>query len=193
MKKSKSLFIKNVITSPRTMGAIVPSSARLAESLVLYSNIENSSVVVELGTGTGVITREILKKLPFGVTFFALELNKEMFDATLKTCPEAVVFNDCASNVGHYLLRFGVEKCDRIISSLPWSSFDSHLQEKLLSAAVRSLAKDGVFVTYAYVGTTLMPSGRRMRRMMSSLFSTVEISEITWGNLPPAYIYRCRL
>src|SRR5262245_39932479 len=52
-------FIKVMITNPRETGAIIPSSKHLAE--VMASQVLRQGNILELGAGTGVVTRELLR------------------------------------------------------------------------------------------------------------------------------------
>ena len=58
----KENFLLQYITHPRTVGAILPSSKRLARKMVESIDFENAKCIVELGPGTGVFTENILKK-----------------------------------------------------------------------------------------------------------------------------------
>ena len=120
-----------------------------------------------------------------------MELNKEFALLTKKTNPSAEIYNDCASKLPHYLKINGKERCETIISSLPWSSFDEELQDKLINTIFKSLDTNGRFVTYAYVGAHFLPNGQRMRKKLSTLFTNTTTSKIIWRNFPPAFVYIC--
>ena len=60
------LFLSHFRKSPRTVGAIAPSSQRLARAMLDGLTLEPGSRVVELGPGTGAIKREIARRLPPG-------------------------------------------------------------------------------------------------------------------------------
>ncbi len=55
-------FIKQYIKNPKTVGAIAPSSEKLAYKMVEDINFLNASCIVEYGSGTGVFTEKILSK-----------------------------------------------------------------------------------------------------------------------------------
>jgi len=74
-------FLKNFIKSPGTIGAIWPSSPFLAKMITSDIGLEKAPVIVELGPGTGVFTSRILDMKKAKSKFFAVELNKELYDA----------------------------------------------------------------------------------------------------------------
>ncbi|MFD8717392.1 rRNA adenine N-6-methyltransferase family protein [Streptomyces sp. NPDC059629] len=60
---------------PLTTGAMAASSRRLARAMTQHTGLETARLVVELGPGTGVFTREILRQLPADGRLVAIELN----------------------------------------------------------------------------------------------------------------------
>ena len=86
----------------------------------------------------------------------------------------------------------GVTAVDCIISGLPWASFDSDLQKKIMTGVTTSLREGGTFATFAYLHGFLLPAAWRFRRSLQDTFSEVRQSKVVWWNLPPAFVYRCR-
>ena len=62
VKRSKLVFLKQILRNPFGIGAVVPSSQRLARLMVERIDPQTSDVIVELGPGTGVFTRELLAR-----------------------------------------------------------------------------------------------------------------------------------
>jgi len=54
-------FIMAFLRNPRQIGALIPSSERLAQAMIADVDPETDSVL-ELGPGTGVITQALLEK-----------------------------------------------------------------------------------------------------------------------------------
>ncbi len=61
---ARRAFLAAALRRPGTVGAIVPSSARLAEVLAAIVPRAGSPVVVELGPGTGAVSAVIAQRLP---------------------------------------------------------------------------------------------------------------------------------
>ena len=57
------LMLGRFVRSPRTVGAVAPSSRALAEEMVQGLDLSGAANVVELGPGTGVVTRAIAERL----------------------------------------------------------------------------------------------------------------------------------
>lgn len=184
-------FFTQFIFHPTKTGAILPSNEKLCELMTDMADLGNVSTVVELGSGTGVITEKILNKKGPDTKFFAMEINPAFVEATLRRCPGATVYQSSAENARFYLEVNGESGCDRIVSSLPWSTFNGETQELILNSIYETLNPGGKFLTYAYSLGLLFPSAWRLRRLLRSKFDKVIKSSIVWSNIPPAFIYIC--
>ena len=71
-------FKKNMFDT----GAVLPSSKGLSKFITDIVDLQQKKTVVELGSGTGIFTKEISKKLSTEATFFALELNEYFANQT---------------------------------------------------------------------------------------------------------------
>lgn len=186
------MFIKQMFTNPGNTGAIVPSSNELAERMVEYADLKPDSVIAELGPGTGVFTRHILRHLLPEQRFFAVEVNPKFVKTLHRQLPKLHIHEGCASKLPEIAMEEGVEQVDRIISGLPWAIFPRELQDHILDNMLAIMPEGGVFVTFAYLQGLVMPSGRKFKKNVKKRFSKVESSAVIWKNVPPAIIYRCR-
>ncbi len=182
-------FLKQFVRYPTLTCAIAESCKELAELITDTAELSQASMVVEFGSGTGVFTEKILEKISGNAQAFSLEINEDFVKETRRRCPEAIVYFDSAVNVAPYLKEAGVEKCDRIISGLPWASFPEKIQDQILDTVADILEPGGKFLTFAYVHGLCLPAGRRFRKNLFSRFQTVLATRIIWQNLPPAFVY----
>jgi phospholipid N-methyltransferase len=167
-------FFTQFIINPARTGAVLPSSDGLCEYMTDLAGLNDVSTVIELGSGTGVITEEI---------------NPAFVEATKNKCPDAIVYQSSAENVMKHLEMHGESGCDRIISSLPWSTFKGETQQLILDSIYDVLKPGGIFLTYAYVLGVVAPAAWRFKKKLYAKFDKVETSRIVWNNIPPAFIY----
>src|SRR5512136_1763314 len=80
------LFLGALVRNPRSVGAIVPSSVHLARRMV--TELAPGSRVVELGPGTGVITREILARTGQSGSVLAVDTDRAFVDRICRTWPD---------------------------------------------------------------------------------------------------------
>ena len=200
-------FFKEFIKHPTKVGAIAPSSAELAQEMMLQAHISQSQNVAEFGAGTGVFTKEILRILPLSGKFIAIEQNPAMvallhqnLKQSAKDCAPELrermihppIYCDTVENLPKLMEKNGVLQLDSIVSGLPWATFDEDLQNRLLGVAIDSLKSGGYFVTFAYLQGLMVPAGQRFAHKIKAQFSSVNKSRIVWGNLPPAFVYCCQ-
>ena len=185
-------FLGQFLRRPGTVGAVAPSSRWLARRMVEWLDWQEVHTVAEYGPGTGVFTREILSRLSPEGTFIAFEANKEIAAFWRSQFPEQRLYCGSAAKVGEELSRLGHSQLDAVISGLPWAAFPESLQREILDATLAVLRPGGYFATFAYLQGLLLPAGIRFRRLLKENFAEVETSPVTWLNLPPAIVYRCR-
>jgi phospholipid N-methyltransferase len=185
-------FLGAFLRAPFKTGAVAPSSRWLAARMVEDVGLASARTVVELGPGTGAITRAIVPELGTTTLFVAVEYNPGFAAELKRRFPRATVVNDTAERLPELLAEQGRERADCVLSSLPFAAFPHGLQRRLLDAALRSLVPGGLFVTYAYVPAAWLKPGRLLRSLLSSRFERVDTTPIVWRNLPPAFVYRCR-
>lgn len=185
-------FIAAFAARPGIVGAIVPSSQRLGRQMVEWIDWSNVKTVVECGPGTGVFTAHVLSHMVPGTEFFAVEIDPNFVEGLRKRFPGLRVYHDDVVNLRHLCTRTGVQEVEAIISSLPWASLSDEVQTSCLDAMCAVLGPRGRFATFAYVSGLLMPAARRFRHKLYERFSEVRISQTTWLNLPPAFVYQCQ-
>ena len=187
----RSLFFQQSLRRPTVTGAVAPSSAALARRMVERVDFRAATVIVEYGLGTGVFTREVISRLRPDAAFLAFELNPELAAVVRQRFPEVLIYEDSAARIEHYLHLNGRDHVDAVVSGLPWAAFPDHLQDEILDPTIRLLRTGGTFSTFAYLQGLALPAGIRLRRLLKSRFSRVEVSPVTWLNVPPAIVYWC--
>lgn len=183
-------FMKEVIRTNKSTGALAPSSRALADAVTDMANLKGQKVIVEYGPGNGVFTEVILQKKDPDAFFIAMEVNPEFVKLTQQRCPGCRVVEDSASNTLNYLREAGHEHCDVIISGLPWTRFEEPLQDEILEATFDALKPGGRFVTFAYSFSPHLPSGRRFfKSKLPVKFARISRSAPIWNNFPPAVVF----
>ncbi len=182
-------FLQQFARRPSKTGAIAASSESLSHLITDTAELENASVVIEFGPGTGVFTEKIRQKISDGTEFFAIECNEHFAELTRSRCPDVVVYHDCATTAGKHLQAHGHSQCDCVICGLPWASFDEELQDRLLDTITEIIKPNGRFLTFAYLQGLLLPAGARFKKKLHSRFSRVETTRTVWRNIPPAFVY----
>jgi phospholipid N-methyltransferase len=154
--------------------------------------LAQARAVVELGPGDGPVTNVLRERLAGrSRVFFALEINAAMCQRLRERFPDVPVYCDSAAEMRRYLDLHGVERADLVVSSIPWASFDPRKQEEIMRKILDCMAPGGRFVTFTYVTSLALASGKRFRSFLERSFGRVRLSPVVWRNLPPAIVYDC--
>jgi phospholipid N-methyltransferase len=147
-------MLAKFLKSPRTIGCLTPSSTSLARAMAGMISPNCSDRVVELGSGTGSITSQILMRLPSASLLTCLEIDQQMCSQFRNSFPGIDLMERDCREIGSI---FAGQKIANIVSSLPYRSLpratsDSIFEQKIAlsnSQTVISLfTYDSVFSKY---------------------------------------------
>lgn len=183
-------FLEAVARAPAGVGAIAPSSPALAEMMVRLAHVEPGDRIVELGAGTGPMTRALRAAHPDN-PLLVLEPDAGLATKCRENAPGADVVESYAQDMRRLITERGWPHVDRIVSSLPFAGWSATLQRDVFDAILDVLKPGGRMVTFTYAHSPYLPAGRRARGVLETRFDRVTTSPMVWGNVPPAFVYVC--
>lgn len=179
-------FILQYILNPRTVGAVLPSSSRLAKKMVENIDFSKVKCIVEYGPGTGVFTEELIRRRNKNTIFFIIEYNEKFYKLLkdrYKNEKNIFIVNDSAENIDKYLKINNIEDVDYVVSGLPFASLPKEVSINILKETKKLLDNGGEFITFQY---TLFK-----KDFINKYFKDICIKrEIK--NIPPAYVLSCK-
>jgi phosphatidylethanolamine/phosphatidyl-N-methylethanolamine N-methyltransferase len=184
------LMLGRFVRSPRTVGAVAPSSRALAEEMV--QGLDLSGTVVELGPGTGVVTRAIAERLGPGGRALAVDVEPAFVAAIARRFPKVEAVCGSATDLPKLLRERGMFPAGHIISGLPFASLSADVTSAILEAVCESLERGGTFTTFQYLNGYPTPLAKGFRKAMSEKMGTSPSRRVVWRNLPPAYVLTWR-
>lgn len=178
-------FFKEAVKSLKTSGTVTPSSRFLAKRMLSKINFKEANLIVELGPGNGVITKQLLKKLNKNATLVCFEINENFYQQLQEIDnKQLVVLNVSAEKMQDELAKLGFSEIDHIVSSLPLTLIPKEISNTILEESYKLLKTNGTFIQYQYSLTYF----NRLKQVF-----TDEISlEFEPLNFPPAFVYRCK-
>ncbi|MEN3162007.1 hypothetical protein WI697_08195 [Tistrella mobilis] len=169
-----SLFLREFLRAPLRTGAQQPSSRALAAAMAAEIDPAADGPVVELGPGTGVVTRALLDRGIPEDRLILIELNPSFADHVRRMFPQATVLNGSAFDMRRLItteIGGGAEpQIAGVVSGLPLRGRPDALRTRLLEDAL-DLARPaaGRFVQFTYWYDSPVPfdrtrvDGRRTR------------------------------
>ncbi len=175
-------FLGKLITAPRTTGAVAPSGPALSRAMAAQIDLDRTGPILELGPGTGVVTRAILARgiAPERVT--AVEYNPQFAAMVAGRYPGVRVIVGDAFDLAR-TLDGPLQGFAAVLSSMPLINFPVKLRENLLADVLARLQPGAPFVQFSYrLHPPVAPlPGVRVTRAAFILF-----------NLPPARVWAYR-
>lgn len=172
-------FAGRALARPRQIGAVLPSGIHLARTM---ARAASGQVLVELGPGSGSITRHLLARLPESGRLLALELDPSLAGRLGRQVrdPRLVIRHGDATDLRAWLEILAWPRPDAIVSGLPFQSLPASSRNRILAEARNALSPTGRFVAFQY-GLRLLPAFRQH-------FRRIHVVGPIWRNLPPAYV-----
>ncbi|TMR98549.1 class I SAM-dependent methyltransferase [Nonomuraea basaltis] len=192
MSNDTALFLGQFLRAPAVIGAVAPSSRRLASAVCAPIPERGEPTVVELGPGTGPFTAEIQQRLAGRGHHLAVEVNETMAGLLAGRFPAVDVVHADAARLGELLRERGLRQADVVVSGLPWAAFPEESQRDLLEAVTAAMGLGAAFTTFSYIHAIPLGSARRFRALLAERFEEVVPGRTVWRNPPPAFVFHAR-
>ena len=180
-------FLRAWLRAPRRIGAVAPSGSALARLMTAHVS-QLDGPVIELGPGTGALTRALLARGVPAHRLALIEADPHFADALARRYPEATILRMDAAQLGHTAPLFGEERACAVVSGLPLLSMPPQQVAAIVRGVFeRQLSSNGMFYQFTYGPRCPLPQalldqlGLEARRVGSALL-----------NLPPAVVYCIR-
>ncbi len=169
--------------SPKKVGWPFPTSRYTAKRMAGMLR-EDDRYIIELGTGNGTITRQIIKQMSLEARLLSFERDAKLLNIVSNKIKDARVclINDDAHKLEEYLQMHGFERIDCIVSTLPLIIFSPAERKKIIEICYSTLKPGGRFVQIQYLLVS--------KNYLEERFSKVKIV-YSLPNLPPSFIYIC--
>lgn len=179
---TSSAFVRAWVRSPRSVGMVCPSGMPLARSMAAFAPRKGDGLVVELGAGTGTVTRQLLDAGIAPRRLIVVEQSPVMASLLRERFPQLMVLEADARWLEDCLPRD--RQVDCIVSSLPLLSLNERVRNQIISAMFEVLHEGGLLIQYTY-------SWRKANAFLKDGFRCIGSSQV-WHNVPPARVFRFR-
>ena len=179
-------FVTN-ITRGNPIASIAPSSRWLSRTTVRNIEWDRVEVLVELGAGTGPITRAIAEKVRPDCKVIVIERDADFVSLLRErfgSRPNFEVVEGEVRDLGRFLADRGIDQVDHVISGLPVPSFPEELQRSFFRDVRAILRPEGTFNQITELAWVYWKFYRQFFEHVDFVFEP--------RNLPPSGAYFCR-
>lgn len=180
MAADATVFFGLWIQKPLRIAAANPSGARLADALARWVELERPGPVLELGAGTGSLTRGLVRAGCRPDRIIAVEREPRLAAVLRREFPGMTVIEDDAARIGESLAG-RVERLCAVTSSLPIKWFPLEAQRAIVRPCLDWLGPGGRFLQITNAFSSPLPMGPLG-------IAGEEICRV-WMNLLPAQIW----
>ena len=180
-------FLQAFVKNPLKVGAIAPSSTELARKMLDGIAPNEDNIVLELGVGTGAITKHLRRILPNEDSYLGIELDKDLVKHLRRKYPGLNITCGNALEAGEVHKKSGLGKVGAIICCLPFVTMPNEIGENILDEISVFMDKGCLFRTFQYAHGYYMPSAIKLREFMRKRYGKSTRSQMVVKNVPPAY------
>ncbi|MBY3138547.1 methyltransferase domain-containing protein [Rhizobium laguerreae] len=174
-------FFRGMMQGPKTVGSIVPTSSITAKRMASVVDIHSGLPVLELGPGTGAITKAILGRGVRAENLVAIEYSTDFHKHLQRTYPGVHFINGDAFDLQTTLGSFSGLTFDSVVSGIPLLNFPMAKRISLLESLLDRLPAGRPMVQISY--GAISPIAANPDRYHIQHFDFV------MRNIPPAQLW----
>lgn len=175
------------LTRGNPIASIAPSSRWLSRTTVRNVDWDRAETLIELGAGTGPITRVLAERTRPGCRVLVVERDPD-FAGLLRqrfgSLPHFEIVGGDALDLAQLLADRGITQADHVISGLPVPSFPRELRHALFRVVREILRPEGTFNQITEIPWVYWPLYRKHFDHVQFAFEP--------RNMPPSGAYFCR-
>jgi phosphatidylethanolamine/phosphatidyl-N-methylethanolamine N-methyltransferase len=180
----REIFFRHWLSNPLGIGAILPSGGSIARAMARELALERPGAVLELGGGTGSLTRGLIAAGCPAERLVVIEREPALARHLQQRLAGVRVICGDAGDAEALLSAAGIERLATVVSSLPIKWFPRSRQRAVLNACFAALGVGGCFVQLTNAIASPVPTAE---------FGLIgeEVARI-WLHILPVQIWRYR-
>lgn len=185
-----ALFLKRWLRRPFSVGAVVPSGRLLAEAMArtTFSEMKDrEGHVVELGAGTGEVTKALLAAGIPAERLALVERDPELAAFLRRHFAGPKIVEGDAARLPKILADQGIGSVSAVVSSLPLLSLPADVVRGIVEGVFDALPRGGALVQFTYGPAQPVP-----RSLSQALRLVGSRGPRIWRNIPPAVVWTFR-
>ncbi len=184
-RRDEWTFVRSWLSAPLRTGAQWPSGRALAQEMARAVDPQVPGMVIELGVGTGPVTRALIAHGVAAERLLLVETNAEFCRLLRQRYPQSQLVQGDALTLPRRLRRELNAPVAAVVSSLPLMAMPPRVRLRLLHDCLRLMGPGGRFIQFTYATGSPVP-------LRKGLSVQAQASRRVWLNLWPAKVWTYR-
>ena len=180
-------FLQAFLKNPSKVGAITPSSPDLAAEMLQGIVPDEDNIVLELGVGTGAITKYLRDIIPTPSSYMGLELDPRLVRKVKQRYPEMNIISGNAAEAYSIHRDSGLGKVRYLVCGLPFVSLPKEISELILVEIEKFMDEGCELRLFQYAHGYFLPPAIKLRESLKSRYGVLRRSPLVLKNVPPAF------
>lgn len=185
--KENLQFLQAFLKNPLKVGAIAPSSPELAAEMLQGIEPDDHNIVLELGVGTGAITKFLRDVIPSRESYLGLELDADLVATLNVKYPDMNIIYGNAAKAFSIHGESGLGKVRYVVCCLPFVSLPKEISESVLVEIEKFMDEGCELRIFQYAHGYYLPPAIKLREFLKVRYGKSRRSPLILKNVPPAF------
>jgi len=185
--KENLQFLQAFLKNPSKVGAITPSSPELVAKMLDGIRPDGQNIVLELGVGTGAVTKFLRELLPSKGSYLGIELDRDLVNSLKRNFPDMNILCGNAAEAYSIHQNSGLGKVRYLVCCLPFVSLPKEISDSVLSDIEKFMDEGCELRIFQYAHGYFLPPAIKLREMLQHRYGKSRRSPLVLKNVPPAF------
>jgi phosphatidylethanolamine/phosphatidyl-N-methylethanolamine N-methyltransferase len=185
--KENLQFLQAFLKNPLKVGAVAPSSPELAAEMLVGIKPDENNIVLELGVGTGAITKYLQQIIPNRQSYLGIELDTEMVKTLGQKYADLNIVCGNAAESYRIHQESGLGKVRYLVCCLPFVSLPKEVSESVLLEIEKFMDEGCELRIFQYAHGYYLPPAIKLREFLRNRYGKSKRSPLVLKNVPPAF------
>lgn len=187
--RERRLFFRQWIRHPFRLGTFAPISRKFADYAITHLPSSFKGPIIEIGAGTGRLTRPLLRAMPANQDFGVIELDAALCGFLRQTLPHVKVIEGDARHIAQLIPEDWHGKVGVIISVVPLMYLPFQQRQEIVENCFSVMHAGGIFLQVTYSSRSPMQG---LEELNGYALKMKRVGAL-WKNFPPGFVWRYHL
>ncbi|MEO6656528.1 MAG: methyltransferase domain-containing protein, partial [Pyrinomonadaceae bacterium] len=161
--KENLQFLQAFLKNPGKVGAITPSSPELVAEMLQGMHPDDHNIVLELGVGTGAVTKFLRDLVPSRESYLGIELDRDLVKTLNKNFQDMNIICGNAADAFDIHRDSGLGKVRYLVCCLPFVSLPKEVSENILVEIQKFMDEGCELRIFQYAHGYYLPPAIKLR------------------------------